>query len=233
MHPDPERAAPPDAVPRRRIADGGGGERGFLSIAFALTTRPPAACTSSTRTPDGDLRIDEFTRSADPNRGRPRQPRSVLTIQHSSAGNHNGGQLQFGPDGFLYISTGDGGDQNDPELDAQNRGSLLGKILRIDPDPITAAAVARRPRPARAQRPRAGAPAPAATRRGDRLRPLRRGLHCHALGHAADRSAHFRLRQASGAATRRIRRSGSGPGCPAGRRGLRRALRRGRARPHR
>ena len=56
--------------------------------------------------------------------------RNVLTIGHSQASNHNGGQLQFGPDGDLYISTGDGGATHTP---AQDRNSLLGKILRIDP----------------------------------------------------------------------------------------------------
>jgi hypothetical protein len=56
----------------------------------------------------------------------------VITIQHDQADNHNGGQLLFGLDGGLYLSTGDGGTQGDPEGDAQNPNSLLGKILRFD-----------------------------------------------------------------------------------------------------
>jgi glucose/arabinose dehydrogenase len=61
--------------------------------------------------------------------------RDVLAIPHSEESNHNGGQLQFGPDGYLYISTGDGGGGDDVHHNAQNLESLLGKILRIDPLP--------------------------------------------------------------------------------------------------
>ena len=61
--------------------------------------------------------------------------RNLLTIPHPNQSNHYGGQLQFGPEGLLYISTGDGGGSNDQEHNAQNLGSLLGKILRIDPNP--------------------------------------------------------------------------------------------------
>ena len=56
--------------------------------------------------------------------------RRVLEIPHPDTSNHNGGQLQFGPDGYLYIATGDGGKNPDA---AANRNVLLGKLLRIDP----------------------------------------------------------------------------------------------------
>jgi glucose/arabinose dehydrogenase len=103
-----------------------GGERGLLSVAaapdFAATGRLYVYYTDL----GGDVRIDEFTAGV---------RREILTIEHSSAGNHNGGQLHFGPDGYLWISTGDGGGQNDQFNNAQNPSTLLGKLLRIDPRP--------------------------------------------------------------------------------------------------
>jgi hypothetical protein len=83
--------------------------------------------------PAGELQIRELHRSADPDRAEPGPGRLVLAVPHSQASNHNGGQLAFGPDGFLYAATGDGGGSNDPEDDAADTASLLGKILRIDP----------------------------------------------------------------------------------------------------
>jgi glucose/arabinose dehydrogenase len=81
-----------------------------------------------------EIHVEEFRRSAaDPNVADPLSRRTVLTIPHAAA-LHFGGQLQFGPEGLLYISTGDGGEgPHDPSNNAQNLGSLLGKILRIDP----------------------------------------------------------------------------------------------------
>jgi glucose/arabinose dehydrogenase len=80
------------------------------------------------------LRIEEFRRSTtDPDIADPTSRRVVLEIPHLETSIHNGGQLQFGPDGLLYISVGDGGPQGDPNGNGQDTGTLLGKILRIDP----------------------------------------------------------------------------------------------------
>jgi hypothetical protein len=104
------------------------GERGLLSIAlspdFALSGR---VFVDYAEDPEpGDIHVAELRAGA---------LRNLLTIQHPGESNHNGGQLQFGPEGNLFVSTGDGGGGDDVHHNAQNLGSLLGKILRIDPDP--------------------------------------------------------------------------------------------------
>jgi hypothetical protein len=112
------------------------GERGLLSVVaapdYATSGKVYVYYTDS----GGDIRIDEFRRSTiDPEVADPSTRRNVLTIEHSSETNHNGGQLHFGRDGCLWISTGDGGGQNNAHNNSQNPGTLLGKLLRIDPDP--------------------------------------------------------------------------------------------------
>jgi hypothetical protein len=106
-------------------------ERGLLSMAFA----PDYASSGLlyvyyTSQPDGAIQVAELHAAG--NRADPRSLRPVIAIDHPF-GNHNGGQLQFGPDGYLYFATGDGGDHDDPDDNGQNPDSLLGKIIRIDP----------------------------------------------------------------------------------------------------
>lgn len=104
-----------------------GGERGLLELAFHPqfgTNR--RLFVDYTRRPDGNIVVAEFRASADGRRLDPSSERVLLTIEHSQFSNHNGGQIAFGPDGYLYVAVGD------PSRSAQDTGTLLGKILRID-----------------------------------------------------------------------------------------------------
>jgi Glucose / Sorbosone dehydrogenase len=111
-----------------------GGEQGLLSMAFDPDYATNGRFYVYYVTNGGDIRIDRFkVRASDPTRAAARSRKRVIKIDHDQASNHNGGQLQIGPDGYLYAGIGDGGPQDDPENDAQRKNSLLGKILRIDP----------------------------------------------------------------------------------------------------
>jgi len=108
-----------------------GGERGLLSIAF----HPKFASNHRffvyyTARNTGAVTIAEGHANGD----RGTIARVWATIAHRDAANHNGGQLQFGPDGRLWIGTGDGGGANNQFGHAQNRRSLLGKMLRLNVD---------------------------------------------------------------------------------------------------
>jgi len=112
----------------------GGGEQGLLGLAFhpqyAMNRR---FFVNYTRRPDGATVIAEYQASAaDSNVADPTE-RQLLVISQPFA-NHNGGMIEFGPDGFLYIGMGDGGSGNDPGNRAQDINDLLGKMLRIDID---------------------------------------------------------------------------------------------------
>jgi hypothetical protein len=109
-------------------------ERGLLSIAlapdfdasgrfFAAYTGKPAAGGA-----EGDVHVDAFRHE-----GGTLVREQIFSVGHSVNANHNGGQLEFGPDGYLYVSTGDGGGGGDPFESGQDLGSLLGKILRVEP----------------------------------------------------------------------------------------------------
>jgi hypothetical protein len=86
-----------------------------------------------TNKPDGDTVIARYQVSANPNVADNTSAFTLFTIEQDFA-NHNGGQLGFGPDGYLYIALGDGGGGGDPNNRAQSPNSLLGKILRINVD---------------------------------------------------------------------------------------------------
>lgn len=108
-----------------------GGERGLLGLAFHPGFKTNGRFFVNYTAEDDKLNtvISEFTvrnGKADP------ASEQILLRITQPWGNHNGGQLAFGPDGYLYIATGDGGSANDPQNNAQSLSSLLGKILRID-----------------------------------------------------------------------------------------------------
>ncbi|HEX6178723.1 MAG TPA: PQQ-dependent sugar dehydrogenase [Thermoanaerobaculia bacterium] len=109
------------------------GERGLLSVAFHPRYRENGLFYVFYTDLNGDLVVARHSVSADPNIANS-SGTVLLTIPHRTYGNHNGGQLVFGPDGYLYIGTGDGGGSGDPLENGQNLGSLLGKMLRIDVD---------------------------------------------------------------------------------------------------
>jgi glucose/arabinose dehydrogenase len=118
---------PPDA--------NAGNSQGLLSMAFAPDYESSGRFYVAFTNSDRALEINEFLRSASPTRADESSRRVLLTVPHPPPKNHNGGQLQFDGDGYLYISTGDGGNLEPPGEPARDLNSLLGKILRIDPLP--------------------------------------------------------------------------------------------------
>jgi len=117
----------------RSLVGDDGGERGLLSIAFPADYRQSRRFYVYYTDRQGNIRIDEFRRSGATRAARGSR-RAVIEIPHPVNANHNGGQLQFLGD-LLYFGTGDGGSGGDPPNNAQNKESLLGKLLRIDPRP--------------------------------------------------------------------------------------------------
>jgi hypothetical protein len=113
-----------------------GGERGLLSLAFAPDYATSGRFYVDYTDTNGDTRIVEYRRATQ-ERADPASARQLI-FQRQPEPNHNGGLLLFGPDGKLYVGFGDGGGSGDPHGahgNAQNLGTLLGKILRIDPRP--------------------------------------------------------------------------------------------------
>jgi cysteine-rich repeat protein len=109
------------------------GERGLFSIAFHPDYAENGRFFVDYTSLQGHTVIARYERGADEVRADPASGRTLLTIEQPFS-NHNGGQLAFGPDGFLYVGMGDGGSRGDPNENAQNDDSLLGKLLRLDVD---------------------------------------------------------------------------------------------------
>ena len=109
-----------------------GGERGLLGLAFHPNFKSNRKFyVNYTRSGDGATVVSEFQASASNRNVADTTERILLTIAQPFT-NHNGGMIEFGPDGYLYIGMGDGGSANDPGNRAQNIEDLLGKMLRID-----------------------------------------------------------------------------------------------------
>lgn len=130
----PGSNVPTDFLNASSVVSQSGNERGLLGLAF----HPQYATNRRffiyyTRASDGAIEIAEYeTSTGNPNQANPTPIRTIITIPHASFSNHNGGTILFGPDGYLYAGTGDGGSGNDPNNNAQNINALLGKMLRLD-----------------------------------------------------------------------------------------------------
>jgi len=110
-----------------------GGERGLLSVAFdPLHASNRYFYVYFTTQPNGDIRIERFTTTANPDVADPASSKLIITAPHSTYSNHNGGLLTFGPDFNLYAGLGDGGSGGDPLGNGQNFNSLLGSLIRLD-----------------------------------------------------------------------------------------------------
>jgi glucose/arabinose dehydrogenase len=108
-------------------------EQGLLSLAFHPNFRDNRLLFVNYTNTEGDTVIARYQATAD-RRGVDLATANILLTIPQPFANHNGGQLQFGPDGYLYIGTGDGGSANDPLGNGQNLNVLLGKMLRLDVD---------------------------------------------------------------------------------------------------
>ncbi|RME42993.1 MAG: glucose dehydrogenase [Caldilineae bacterium] len=117
----------------RPLVGSKGREQGLLSVAFHPDFAANGRLFVNYTDTNGDTVIAEYRARPGGSRADPATARVLLTLSQPYS-NHNGGQLQFGPDGNLYIGTGDGGAANDPHGNGQNPSALLGKMLRLNVD---------------------------------------------------------------------------------------------------
>ncbi len=107
------------------------GERGLLSVAFPPGYEKKKYFYVNYTNRSGDTVVARYRVAAKQDSADPASEEILLTIDQPYS-NHNGGQLAFGPDGYLYIGMGDGGSGGDPRKNGQKTSTLLGKLLRID-----------------------------------------------------------------------------------------------------
>lgn len=129
---DGQRLANPFLDLQDRV-NSNGFERGLLSLVFHPDYANNGYFFVNYTEWTGNTLVSRFSVTADPNVADPNSELLVMTVGQPY-GNHNGGQLHFGPDGYLYIGMGDGGSADDPEGHGQNPRTLLGSMLRIDVD---------------------------------------------------------------------------------------------------
>jgi glucose/arabinose dehydrogenase len=110
------------------------GEEGLLGLAFHPEYRVNGYFFVYYTNPDGNHVLARYRVSGHPDAAEPGSARILMTIDHPTHANHNGGALAFGPDGYLYVGVGDGGGGGDAPNNAQNVGTRLGKLLRLDVD---------------------------------------------------------------------------------------------------
>jgi glucose/arabinose dehydrogenase len=131
---DPNTSSKSTFLDIRQNVDDQGNEEGLLGLAF----HPEYASNgyfyvNYTASNPNRTVISRFKVSGNANQADPSSELVLMTFEQPYS-NHNGGQVSFGPDGFLYIAVGDGGSANDPHDNGQSLSALLGKILRIDVD---------------------------------------------------------------------------------------------------
>ncbi|MGE0827120.1 MAG: PQQ-dependent sugar dehydrogenase [Candidatus Binatia bacterium] len=107
------------------------GERGLLSVAFPPEYPSKEHFYVNYTNADGDTVVARYRLASDPDIADPNSEEVILFVDQPFS-NHNGGQLAFGPDGYLYIGTGDGGSGGDPQNNGQRMDTVLGKLLRLD-----------------------------------------------------------------------------------------------------
>lgn len=108
-----------------------GGERGLLGLTFDPKYRENRRLYVHYTDLNGDTVLARYTATGDFSQADPASARLLFTAKQPYS-NHNGGQIEFGPDGFLYLALGDGGSGGDPQNNSQNLASPLGKLLRFD-----------------------------------------------------------------------------------------------------